>query len=75
VPISRFVRDKPFDSGTIALISRTFERICAELGLKRIDPAAEVVAEKIVELVQRGVTKPTALYLGTIAAFKLGSRE
>jgi hypothetical protein len=75
VPIGRFVRDKPFDSATIALISRTFERICAELGLQRVDPAAEVVAEKIVELVQHGMTKPTALYLGTMAAFKLVRRE
>lgn len=71
MPIGRFIRDKPFDSDTIVLVSRTFERVCADLGLKLIDPAAEVVAEKIVELVQRGVMKPTALYLATMAAFKL----
>jgi hypothetical protein len=75
VPIRRFVRDETFDSDTIALISRTFERVCAELGLKLIDPAAEVVAYKIIELVQSGVMKPATLYLATMEAFKLVRRE
>jgi hypothetical protein len=56
-------------------LSQTLERVCAELGLKLQDPAAEVIAIKIVELAQRGLEKPTELYLGTMAAFKLGNQD
>jgi hypothetical protein len=69
--LARLLRDKPFGPATAALISHTFERVCAELGLRPQDAAAEVVAGKIVELVERGVTTPTGLYIGTMAAFKL----
>ena len=45
------------------------------LGLTLQDPAAEVIAIKIIELAQRGVKTPTALYLATIAGFKLDGRK
>lgn len=75
MPLARLMRDKPFDPATAALIFQTFERVCAELGLRPRDAAAEVVAGKIVELVQRGVTTPTGLYIATMAAFKLNGRD
>ena len=45
------------------------------LGLTLQDSAAEVIAIKIIELAQRGVKTPTALYLATIAGFKLDGRK
>ena len=45
------------------------------LGLTLQDFAAEVIAIKIIELAQRGVKTPTALYLATIAGFKLDGRK
>lgn len=73
--LARSMRDKSFDPAIAAVIQRTFERVCANLGLGPKDLAAEVVAEKIVELVQCGVRTPTALYLGTMAAFKFTGRD
>jgi hypothetical protein len=75
VSITPFLRNKPFDPDTVSLMSRTLERVCAELGLKLEDPAAEVVAFKVIELVQRGVRTQTGLYLLTMAAFKLGEER
>lgn len=70
--IAPYLLGKSFDPETVSLMTRTFDAVCAELGLKLQDPAAEVVAIKIVELVQCGVKTPKALYLRTLAAFKFG---
>ena len=70
--LAQLLWDKSFDPDTTALISRTFERVCAELSLELQDTAAEdAVARKIIELVEYGVITPTGLYFGTMAAFKL----
>ena len=72
MPLVRFMRDTPFDPATTALISRTFERVLAELSFEPQDTAAEeAVARKIIELVEHGVITPTGLYFGTMAAFRL----
>jgi hypothetical protein len=75
VSIAPYLRAKAFTPETVSLMSQTLERVGAELGLKLQDPAAEVIAIKIVELAQRGLEKPTELYLGTMAAFKLGNQD
>lgn len=72
MPLALILRDKSFDPATTALITRTFERVCAELSLEPPDTAAEeAVAHKIIELVELGVITPTGLYFGTMAAFRL----
>lgn len=70
--IAPFLLGKSFDPETVSLMTRTLDAVCVELGLQLQEPAAEVVAMKIVELVECGVKTPRALYVRTIAAFKLG---
>ena len=72
MPLARLMRDKSFDPDTTDLISRTFERVCAELSLEPQDTATEeAVARKIIELVDHGVVTPAGLYFGTMGAFNL----
>ena len=72
MPLARLLQDKSFDPDTAALISRTFERVCAELSFEPQDTAIEdAVARKIIELVDHGVITPAALYFGAMAALNL----
>jgi hypothetical protein len=75
MPLARPIEERTFDSNSAVLASCTFERVCAELGLNPQGPAAEVIANKIAELVQCGVKTPTELYLGTMHAFNVMGRE
>jgi hypothetical protein len=75
MPIRPFLAAAAFDPEVIKIMSEVLERVCAEIGVKLGDgkkknPAAEIVAEKIIELAQRGVRTPTALYEATIADFR-----
>jgi hypothetical protein len=48
----------------------SLERICAEIGVKRGDgknPSVKIIAAKIIEHAQRGMSTQTALYLATMA--------
>ena len=63
VSITQFLHDSRFDAKTVRMMSATFDRICAELDLKPQDPAAEVLAFKIIQLIEDGVGTPAALYL------------
>ena len=72
MPITPFLRNEAFDPGTITLMSAVLERVCGELGFKLSDLSAEIIAEKIIQNVQRGVKSKTALYLATMADFKFG---
>ena len=74
MPIRPFLSNQAFDPESIKTMSDVLERVCAEIGVTlfvdRKNPAAEVVAEKIIEHAQRGVRTPTALYEATIADFR-----
>lgn len=62
MPITPFLAGQPFDPEAVRAMSTAFDRVCKSLGLRAAaDPAAEVIAKKIVELAQRGVRDPTAL--------------
>lgn len=65
-PIVPFLRDQAFDPDTINLMSAVIEKICGELGVKAQSPAGEVIAAKVIELVQRGMRNPTALHLAAM---------
>jgi hypothetical protein len=55
MPIRPFLRDQAFDPETIATMSAALESVCDELRLKMIDDSAtRLIAEKIVQLAQRG---------------------
>jgi hypothetical protein len=76
MPIRPFLAGQAFDPETIKLMSDVLERVCAKLSVSldtgKKNPAAEIVAEKIIELAQRGMRTETALYLATMAEFKPG---
>jgi len=80
MPIRPFLSGQAFDPETIKTMSEVLERVCAEIGVKLGDgkkknPAAEIVAEKIIEHAQRGVRTPTSLYKATIADFTPGRKS
>jgi hypothetical protein len=67
MPIRPFLAGEPFDPEIIAKMSAALESACEALGLKLVDdPATRLVAEKIIELVQRGVRDA-----GTLSAMTL----
>ena len=56
MPIRPFLAHQPFDPDAISEMSAALVRACDTLGLKAInDAATRLVAEKIIELWQRGV--------------------
>jgi len=78
VPITPYLAGQAFDPETIEVMSSALELVCDNLGIKieprHKNPAADVIAEKIIQHAQRGVRTKKALYLATIAEFKLGDR-
>lgn len=56
MPIRPFLAGRPFDPEKINDMSKALEAVCEALRLRMIDDAAtRLVAEKIIELAQRGV--------------------
>jgi hypothetical protein len=57
MPIRPFLARQPFEPETISMMLLAFEEACETLGLRPFsdDPATKLVAEKIIELAQRGV--------------------
>jgi hypothetical protein len=72
VPIKGFLAGRIFDAGAINEMSLAFDGACHELGLVKSvqDPATSLVAEKIIEVAQRGVHDPDLLR--TMALNELG---
>ena len=73
--ITPFLRGQAFDPETIGVMSKAFVSSCEVLGIDRLDPTAELVARKIIELAQRGIRNPTALHLGALQELKSDGRE
>jgi hypothetical protein len=63
VPIRGFLSGRLFDAEAINEMSLAFDGACDELGLvsSANDPATSLVAEKIIEVAQRGVHDPDLL--------------
>jgi hypothetical protein len=56
MPIRSFLAGQPFDPEMIAILSNALENVCEALGLRVVDdPATRIVAQKIIELAERGV--------------------
>jgi hypothetical protein len=71
MPIRPFLRDQAFDPETIATMSAALESVCDELRLKMIDDSAtRLIAEKIVQLAQRGVKDVSTLRAMTLEQLK-----
>jgi hypothetical protein len=62
-PVISFLRNQAFDPETIEIMAKAFVAPCESLGLSpREDAITKLIAEKIIELAQRGFKDPTALY-------------
>ena len=71
MPIRPYLDGQAFEPETIRDMSLALENVCAALGLAlRDDPATRLVAEKIIELAQRGVSDAAELCAMTLEEFK-----
>jgi elongation factor P hydroxylase len=71
MPITPFLRGQAFDPEIVEAMGKAFVTTCDALGLNdRTDAMTELVAEKIIELAQRGLRTPTALYLAAMQDFE-----
>lgn len=71
MPIRPFLAGQPFEPELIREMSLALENVCGVLQLKLIDdPATRLVAEKIIELAQRGVRDAPTLSAMTLKEFK-----
>jgi hypothetical protein len=69
--IHPFLSGRAFDPETIDRMSKALEGVCETLGLKLTDgPETRLVAQKIIELAQRGVRDVTTLRTMALSAFK-----
>jgi hypothetical protein len=63
VPITPFLKGQAFDPELVNAMAAAFSKTCDALGLaERTDPITALVAEKIIELAQRGLRNPTAMH-------------
>jgi hypothetical protein len=70
VPIRPFLAGQAFEPETIREMSLALERVCETLGLRLVDDAAtRLVAQKIIELRQRGILGDSLREM-TLQAFK-----
>ncbi len=71
MPIRPFLAGRAFDPEVIATMSAALETVCEELGLHIVDdPATRHVAQKIVELAQRGIQDAATLTAAALSEFK-----
>jgi hypothetical protein len=74
VPITPFLKGQAFDPELVEAMGTAFVSTCDALGLTdRTDAITTLVAEKIVELAQRGLRNPTAMHLMAINEIKSNS--
>jgi hypothetical protein len=71
MPIRAFLAGQPFDPEIIQTMSVALEDVCQALGLHVVDdPATRLVAQKIIELAQRGLRDAAMLSAATLREFK-----
>lgn len=74
LPIKRFLAGQVFDPEALNEMSIALERVCDSLRLRVVDDAmTRLVAEKIIELAERGVRDSDKLHL--MALTELNARE
>lgn len=70
MPITPFLRGRPFDPETVKVMGAAFVMTCETFGLSdRTNDMANLVAEKIIELAQGGLKNPLALHLAALNEF------
>ncbi len=74
MPITPFLKGQAFDPEVVEAMGAAFAKTCDALDLtKRTDPITALVAEKIIELAQRGLRNPTAMHLMAMKELKSSS--
>jgi hypothetical protein len=69
--IRPFLSGRAFDPETIDKMSEALKGVCDTLSLKLVDgPETRLVAQKIIELAQRGVRDVAALRATALSEFK-----
>lgn len=64
MPVTPFLKGQAFDPELVEAMGAAFVSTCDALGLTdRTDPITALVAEKIIELAERGLRNPTAMQL------------
>ena len=75
-PIIPFLRGQAFDPETVEAMGTALVTACESLGLRdRNDAMTKLVAEKIIELAQRGIKQPIALHLAAMRVFRSDRSE
>jgi hypothetical protein len=70
MPIRPFLSGQAFGPEVIRDMSLAFDNVCEAMELKRTeDPATTIVAQKVIELAQRGVRDVVTLYTMTLREF------
>jgi len=70
-PIIPFLRAQAFDPETVEAMGKALVATCESLELSGHNVAmTKLVAEKIIELAQRGIKQPTALHLAAMKDFR-----
>ena len=71
MPIRPFLAGQAFEPDVIRSMSSALESVCDTLRLKMVDDAAtRLVAQKIIELAQRGIIDTATLTKLTLQEFK-----
>jgi len=74
VPITPFLRGQAFDPELVNAMGAAWSKTCDALGLtERADPITTLVAEKIIELAERGLRNPSAIHLMAMTELKSNS--
>src|SRR5215469_14422529 len=71
MPITSYLAHQAFDPEVIETMSAAFVAACDALHLKVGDEATRVVAEKVINLAQRGIRNPEELRTITLKEFGL----
>ena len=76
MPITPYLAHQAFESEVIETMSAAFVAACDALHLKvGDDPATRLVAEKVINLAQRGIRDPIMLRTMTLKEFDLGDES
>ena len=71
MPIYALLKDRGFDPEHCHAMGVAFEGLLQELGLRDRSPLCTLVAQKVMELGQRGVRDPKRLHELALAAIRL----
>ena len=75
MPITPYLAHQALEPEIIETMSAAFVAACDALHLKISDPAARFVAEKVIELAQRGIRDPDVLRTMTLKEFGLSDES